>query len=179
MSAHLPTMPPRPSGDITITATHREVMRRLDRGESLTLELAESLGALYLHELVDDVAVEGHPFRMPALTSLGRRVLDVGGVLTARQERPRLVSRPMPAEWRDMGLVPSRDGGGLVSQFGHSRSGIGLYALHVDMAAEAFEVFSGGEWLSLDNALADARAMLSVLEWLTHERAVRAQDGGS
>jgi len=160
MSTHLPTMPPRPSGDITITATHREVMRRLDRGESLTTELAESLGALYLHELVDDVAVEGHPFRMPGLTPLGRRVLDVGGVLTTRQERPRLVSMPIPKGWRPWDCAPKR----CIS--------IGLIDRVIVLSRDECD-----EELAATESL--GRALIAGVEWVRHEKAVRAQDGGS
>ncbi len=155
MSTHLPTMPPRPSGDITITATHREVMRRLDQGESLTEEHVDTLGALYLHELVEDAPT-------PALTPLGRRVLDVGGVLTTRQERPRLVSRPMPERWEL--LCRSED------RYRH----------------ESGATVDGGPWfdfwgegLTRDEFRAMGRDLLALIDWLDHEDAVRAQDGGS
>lgn len=138
------------SGDLTITPTHREVMRRLDQGESLTEDQVDTLGALYLHELVDDVAVEGHPFRAPALTPLGRRVLDVGGVLTTRQERPRLVSRPMPERWSlKVGNVYRHESGVLLSP---------------ELRAEVHTM---------------ARDLIALIDWLDHEDAVRAQDGGS
>ncbi len=149
-------------GDITITAAHREVMRRLDCGESLTEAHVGTLGDLYLHELVDDVAVEGQPFRMPSLTSLGRRVLDVGGVLTTRQERPRLVSRPMPERWSL--LCRSED------RYRH----------------ESGATVDGGPWfdfwgegLTRDAFRAMGRDLLALIDWLDHEDAVRAQDGGS
>lgn len=161
MSTHPPPMPPRPSGDITITPTHREVMRRLDQGESLTTELAESLGALYLHELVDDLPVEGHPFRAPSLTPLGRRVLDVGGVLTTRQERPRLVSRPMPERWS----LPS-----VAEIYRHESS--------VQYCARAGG-WVEGYFLERAEVRTMARDLLALIDWLDHEDAVRAQDGGS
>ena len=131
------------SGDLTITATHREVMRRLDQGESLTEAQVDTLGALYLHELVEDAPT-------PALTSLGRRVLDVGGVLTTRQERPRLVSRPMPERWSlKVGNVYRHESGVLLSP---------------ELRAEVHTM---------------ARDLIALIDWLDHEDAVRAQDGGS
>lgn len=161
MSAHLPTMPPRPSGDITITATHREVMRRLDQGESLTEEHVDTLGALYLHELVDDIVVD-HVAR-PALTPLGRRVLDVGGVLTTRQERPRLVSRPMPDAFIcDEGSYVHWVGGRVRS------SGVKNAA-----AATLLAPNGRAELRTM------ARDLIALIDWLDHEERVRAQDGGS
>jgi len=162
MSAHLPAMPPRTSGDITITADHREVMRRLDQGESLTEAQVDTLGDLYLHALVDDVAVEGQPFRMPALTSLGRRVLDVGGVLTTRQERPRLVSRPMPERWEL--LCRSED------RYRHESGATCDGGPWFDIK---------GEYLTRAEVRTMARDLLALIDWLDHEDAVRAQDGGS
>jgi hypothetical protein len=153
MSAHLPTMPPRPSGDITITATHREVMRRLDQGESLTEEHVDTLGALYLHELVEDAPT-------PALTPLGRRVLDVGGVLTTRQERPRLVSMPIPKGWRPWDCAPKR----CIS--------IGLIDRVIVLSRDECD-----EELAATESL--GRALIAGVEWVRHEKAVRAQDGGS
>ena len=131
------------SGDLTITPTHREVMRRLDQGESLTEDQVDTLGALYLHELVEDSPT-------PALTPLGRRVLDVGGVLTTRQERPRLVSRPMPERWSlKVGNVYRHESGVLLSP---------------ELRAEVHTM---------------ARDLIALIDWLDHEDAVRAQDGGS
>ena len=157
MSTHLPAMPPRTSGDLTITPTHREVMRRLDQGESLTEAQVDTLGALYLHELVEDAPT-------PALTSLGRRVLDVGGVLTTRQERPRLVSRPMPERWTL---------GRQQHVFRH-HSGTACCA---DVRGWVDWVY--GEGLSRAQIRTMARDLLALIDWLDHEDAVRAQDGGS
>lgn len=156
MSAHLPTMPPRPSGALTITPTHREVMCRLDRGESLTEEHVDTLGALYLHDLVEDAPT-------PALTPLGRRVLDVGGVLTTRQERPRLVSRPMP----DAFIC---DDGSYVHWVGGRVRSSG-----VKNAAAATLLAPNGR----AELRTMARDLIALLDWLDHEDAVRAQDGGS
>lgn len=164
MSADLPTIQPRPSSDLTITPTHREVMRRLDQGESLTEAQVDTLGALYLHELVDDLPVEGHPFRAPALTSLGRRVLDVGGVLTTRQERPRLVSRPMPERWTL---------GRQQHVFRH-HSGTACCA-----DVRGWVDWVDGEGLSRAQIRTMARDLLALIDWLDHEDAVRAQDGES
>lgn len=159
------------STDLTITSTHREVMRRLDRGESLTTELAESLGDLYLHALVDDVAVEGQPFRMPALTSLGRRVLDVGGVLTTRQERPRLVSRPMPTPWE--GSHESGYTHPLGGQFGENEMVYGTSGLGAEVTSAIVMGLDRAEVRTM------ARDLIALIDWLDHEDAVRAQDGGS
>jgi hypothetical protein len=165
MSAHLPTMPPRTSGDITITTTHREVMRRLDRGESLTDAQVDTLGALYLHELVDDVVVDHVP--RPALTPLGRRVLDVGGVLTTRQERPRLVSMPIPKGWvcdRWLLHAPTSAAGSMGAHRPRNRP--------------------GGVTNGHDPGCRPPRKLGRVASSLAstgcdHEDAVRAQDGGS
>lgn len=142
-------------GDITITAAHREVMRRLDQGESLTEEHVDTLGALYLHELVEDAPT-------PALTPLGRRVLDVGGVLTTRQERPRLVSRPMPERWEL--LCRSED------RYRHESGATCDGGPWFDIK---------GEYLTRAEVRTMARDLLALIDWLDHEDAVRAQDGGS
>lgn len=159
------------SPDLTITSAHRETLRRLDRGESLTQDLAESLGALYLHELVDDVAVEGQPFRAPALTDLGRRVLDVHGEVTRRVERPRLESRPLPHPWE--GSQQTGYTHPLGGQYGDDEMTYGASGLGVQVASSILMGLTRAEVRAM------ARDLVELIDWLDHEERVRAQDGGS
>ena len=82
--------------DISITHAHRTALRRIIAGEPIG-DLAHLLGALYLHELVDDDMVN----RLPFVTPLGVELLAAHDRLaaTVRRERPRLTSRPLPGGW--------------------------------------------------------------------------------
>lgn len=133
--------------DISITHSHRTALRRIIAGEPVG-DLAHVLGSLYLHELVDDDMVHRQPF----VTPLGLELLAAHDRLaaTVRRERPRLVSRPLPAGW-------GRENDGL------RHADLGFCIDH-----------EGAEVLERRY-----RARAEAYAWLLHERAVRAQDGGS
>lgn len=100
---------------------------------------------------------------------------------TRRIERPRLESRPLPDGWREWRHGRARECEGKVDRFVRAYGLHGdrpTYVLHVDMDADGFEVFDADadEWVALDRAMVEARNMVAVLEWLQHERAVRAQE---
>lgn len=87
---------PAPPSALTVTATIRTALRRIRDGEPIG-DLAHVLGALYLHELVDDDQVN----RLPFVTPLGLDLLAAAP--TVRLERPRLESRPLPDGVRRIG----------------------------------------------------------------------------
>lgn len=136
--------------DISITHSHRTALRRIIAGEPVG-DLAHVLGSLYLHELVDDDMVHRQPF----VTPLGVELLAAHDRLaaTVRRERPRLVSRPLPAGW-----VKAHDG-----------------LRHVTYGA----AFDYEELDDLEDEARHLAAKAEAYRWLIHERAVRAQDGGS
>lgn len=142
------------SPDLTITSAHRETLRRIGSGERLTLGLADRLGDLYLHELVDDV--EG----LPALTALGRRVLDEGARMTVRTERPRLVSQPLPSGWRRWECSPER-------------------CIAIDYGAHVIVLAHDDDAETVRVVERLGRELVAGVDWLRHEQAVRAQDGAS
>lgn len=87
---------PAPPSALTVTTAIRTALRRIRDGEPIG-DLAHVLGALYLHELVDDDQVN----RLPFVTPLGLELLAAAP--TVRLERPRLESRPLPDGVRRVG----------------------------------------------------------------------------
>lgn len=85
------------------------------------------------------------------ITDEGRRLLQAHDAMaeTRRVERPRLESRPLPEGWR-------RDGDTM-------RHGLYPFAIRVEVADD------------IERHLAEQRSLLALLEWLAHDRAVRAQ----
>ena len=137
--------------DISITHAHRTALRRILAGDPIG-DCGHLLGALYLHELVDDDMVHHLPF----VTPLGRELLAAHDRLaeTVRRERPRLTSRPAPARWALVDGMYMRDSGGTVE--------------HVDLDAD-----------ELNEARAYACDLVALVDWIVHQRAVSAQDGAS
>lgn len=150
---------PAPPSALTVTATIRTALRRIRDGEPVG-DLAHLLGALYLHELVDDDQVN----RLPFVTPLGLELLAQHDRLaaTVKTERPRLESRPMPAPWIVDGYP------GYLHPLGGRVSG------SVVWKATLIPCGDGRAELR-----AMASAVISLLDWLDHEDAVRAQGGAS
>lgn len=92
------------AGDLTLTHAHRTALRRIERGEPVG-DLGETLGVLYLHDLIRDGA-DGRPELSPD----GRKVLDAHD---AALEKTRPTARPtleLPAGWREeAGSLMHRD----------------------------------------------------------------------
>lgn len=142
---------PAPPSALTVTTAIRTALRRIRDGEPIG-DLAHVLGALYLHELVDDDQVN----RLPFVTPLGVELLAAHDKLaaTVKVERPRLESRPLPDGVRRIGNHLYARGSG--------------HGLPVD-ACEAL----------IAEADAEGRALCELASWLRWERAVQAQGGAS
>ena len=144
---------PAPPSALTVTATIRTALRRIRDGEPIG-DLAHVLGALYLHELVDDDQVN----RLPFVTPLGLELLAAAP--TVRLERPRLESRPMPAPWIVDGYP------GYLHPLGGRVSGSVVWKATL---------------IPCGDGRAELRAManevISLLDWLDHEDAVTAKGG--
>lgn len=131
------------SADLTIGHAHRTALRRLDRGEPVG-DLGETLGALYLHDLIRDGA-DGRPELSPD----GRKVLEAHD---AAVDKTRPTARPtleLPAGWRE-------EGGSLVHRDVEEPLAVALLRCDSDV--------------SLTRQVREAEA---VLELLRYERARR------
>lgn len=158
--AHVATRPiDAPPSALTITTAHRTLLRRIIAGEPVG-DLGHVLGSLYLHDLVDDDMAN----RLPFVTPLGLELLAQHDRLaaTVKTERPRLESRPMPAPWIVDGYP------GYLHPLGGRVSG------SVVWKATLIPCGDGRAELR-----AMASAVISLLDWLDHEDAVRAQGGAS
>lgn len=134
-----------------LSFAQRTCLRRLARGESPG-DLAEALGALYLAQLVED-GPDG-----PRITDLGRRYLEHldQPPPTRKTERPALESRPLPDGWG----ASSLDG-----RLGSLHTLCGAFVLIPLDVSDA----------RLQKLEEDARRLLAGIDWVRHERAVRAQ----
>lgn len=143
-----------------LTRKQIECMKRLRRGESVR-ELADELGALYLSGLVDDDRTTGRPCltRKATLALLGVSPTEDTQPATMPEtreiERPKLKSRPMLSEW-------ARFGGSLIH-------------ISTETTIEDPSILDSE---GLDELESYARAVVDLVAWIRHERAVRAQEGG-